>query len=77
VKLARHIFFLYVEYLFLCVVCELYFVCICVINFEVLLILTIVATALVFDLVYFNDVTIWKCFWQMLGISVTFCSFSR
>jgi len=76
VKLARCIFFLYVEYLFLCVVYEVYFVCICVINFEELLILTFAAALLVFDLVDFNGVTIWKCFWQTLGISVTFYSFS-
>jgi hypothetical protein len=37
-------------------------VCICVIKFEVLLIPSIAATTSVFDLVDFNDVTIWKCF---------------
>jgi hypothetical protein len=41
--------------MFLCVVGE---VCICIIKFEVLLIPCIAATALVFDLVDFNDVTI-------------------
>jgi len=57
VKLARHIILvcrisvsLYVD--------EVYFVCICVIKFEVLLAPGIAATALVFVLVDFNDATI-------------------
>jgi hypothetical protein len=37
-----------------------FFVCICVIKFEVLLIPSIGATALVFDSVDFNDVTIYQ-----------------
>ena len=56
-KLARHIILvcrisvsLYVD--------EVYFVCICVIKFEVLLAPGIAATALVFVLVDFNDATI-------------------
>jgi hypothetical protein len=48
--------------MFLCVVGEVCFVCICVIKFEVLLISSIAATASVFDLVDFNIVIIWKCF---------------
>jgi len=41
-----------------CVVGELCFLCICVIIFEVLLVSSIAATALVFDLCDFNYITI-------------------
>jgi hypothetical protein len=53
------------------------FVCICVIMFEMLLVPSIAATALVFDSVDFNDITIWKgSFRQTLGIGITFYSIS-
>jgi len=48
VKLARHIILVCRDSVSLCVD-ELYFVCICVIKFEVLIASGIAATALVFD----------------------------
>jgi len=57
VKFARHIILVCRIFVSFCVD-ELYFVCIYVIKFEVLLAPGIAATALVFVLVDFNDATI-------------------
>jgi len=57
VKLARHIILVCRNSVPLCVD-ELYFVCICVIKFEVLIASGIAAAALVFVSVDFNDATI-------------------
>ena len=56
-KFARHIILVCRIFVSFCVD-ELYFVCIYVIKFEVLLAPGIAATALVFVLVDFNDATI-------------------